>query len=139
MDNNNLTSHIIIQHIQQEPGGSSHMLLFSYHPCCLEQHSSQQAMQPKHANEPRSCVIAIAHWSFIFEHIWMQHMQQHLSHSILQQLDAAITNISAASCFTVEPGGVFSAVAVRSPKPSPRFWSIITFCSLGSSVFCELK
>lgn len=109
----------------------------SSYPSSAEQQISQQVQQPKHANELSNCVSTMAHWSFTLEHAWIQHMQQHFWHIFPQQLDAAFAKTSAATGVApIIPAGVFAAVAVRLPKPKPRFWSIILFSDLGSSVFC---
>nr|GMD33645.1 hypothetical protein Iba_chr09cCG4560 [Ipomoea batatas] len=80
----------------------------------------------------------MAHWSFTLEHAWIQHMQQHFWHIFPQQLDAAFAKTSAATGVApIIPAGVFAAVAVRLPKPKPRFWSIILFSDLGSSVYID--
>ena len=57
----------------------------------------------------------------------MQAMQQHLFHIAPQQLEAALTKISAASGSfgSSDPGGMFSAVATKLPKPT---------CSVGSNI-----
>jgi len=55
----------------------------------------------------------------------MQHMQQQWFKQLPQQSVAALTNISAPSFNLVSspPGGVFSAVAAKLPKPMPSFGS----------------
>lgn len=70
-----------------------------------------------------------AHWSFIREQAWMQHMQQQRPHIAIQQLDAALINISDDSGnFSASfPGRVFAAVAVMLPKPTPELGSNIIF------------
>jgi len=69
-------------------------------------------------------------------------MQQHLLHKETQQLEAALTNFSAASgafC-SPNPGGTFSLVAVLSPNPIPRLCSGIVldiiFCFSPLLVVC---
>ncbi|KAK2991977.1 LOW QUALITY PROTEIN: hypothetical protein RJ640_002886 [Escallonia rubra] len=97
--------------------------------CPPQQHASQQLRQPRHAKAPpQSWASAIAHWSFIREQVRMQHMQQQWPHSLPQKLEAALTKISAASGSfgSLDPGGVFSAVAIKLPKPTPRFCSTVT-------------
>jgi hypothetical protein len=60
----------------------------------------------------------------------MKHMQQQRSTTLPQQLEAALTSISVASDDFVSsvPGGMFSAVAVKLPKPTHRFLNMIVFC-----------
>jgi hypothetical protein len=54
----------------------------------------------------------------------MQHMQQQRFRHLVQQSEAALTNISALSGnFSSAPGGVFSIVAAKLPKPIPNFGS----------------
>lgn len=55
----------------------------------------------------------------------MQHMQQQWFKQLPQQCVAALTNISALSfkLGSSPPGGVFSAVAAKLPKPMPNFGS----------------
>lgn len=64
-------------------------------------------------------------------------MQQHLLATLLQQLEAAFTKISATSGnFGIsDAGGRFSAVAVKSPKPMPRFCNIIVLGTLEFNIF----
>lgn len=64
-------------------------------------------------------------------------MQQHLSQALLQQLEAALTKISATSSNLAasEPGGMFSAVAVKLPKPIPRCCSSDVLGTSESTVF----
>lgn len=100
----------------------------SFHSFPQQQHSCEQhSTQPKHARAVQSCVNAIAHWLFILEKHWMQHIQQHLSHSLPQQFEAALMMSSAASgnFGSSTPGRMFSAVAFKLPKPTPKFCSII--------------
>lgn len=96
----------------------------SAHVSCPPQHISEQhSMQPKHATAVQSCVKTIANWLFILKQHWTQHIQQHCLHIMLQQLEAALMIISAASgnFDSSAPGRRFSAVAVKLPKPTPRF------------------
>jgi hypothetical protein len=96
----------------------------SDHVSCPPQHISEQhSMQPKHATAVQSCVKTIANWLFILKQHWTQHIQQHCLHIMLQQLEAALMIISAASgnFDSSAPGRRFSAVAVKLPKPTPRF------------------
>lgn len=67
----------------------------------------------------------------------MQHKQQHLLHMLLQQLDAAFTNISAASGNFVSSlhGGMFSVVAIKSPKPMWMLRRDIVFETPESTIF----
>jgi hypothetical protein len=93
---------------------------------------AQHSTQAKHARAVQSCVNAIAHWLFILEQLWTQHMQQQRLHMLLQQLEAALTKISAASgnFGSSRPGGIFSTVAVKLPNPMPRLRRSIIFWHL---------
>lgn len=108
-------------------------------PSLPEQHMvEQQSRQPKHARAVQICVKRFPHWSFSLEQHWMQHMQQHLLHILLQQLDAAIANISATSGpfgSSSAPGGMFLVVAIKLPKPMPRFCKYIVFETPESTIF----
>lgn len=66
----------------------------------------------------------------------MQHMQQTRSSSLLQQLEAALTSIPVGSDDFVSsvPEGVFAAVAVKLPKPTPRLPKMMIF-GLSESIF----
>lgn len=79
----------------------------------------------------------MTHWSFSLLQHSIQHKQQHLLPKVLQQLEAAFTKISATSGnFGIsDPGGKFSAVAVKSPKPMPRFCNIIVLGTSESNIF----
>lgn len=104
------------------------------HSCPQQQHTSEQhSKQPKHARAVHSCVRAIIHCSFSLEQHCTQHIQQHWPNILLQQLEAAFTNISAASGSLMgsDPGRISSIVAERFPNPTQRFLIMVVFCSLG--------
>lgn len=110
-----------------------------YRPSCPGQHNcKQQSRQPKHARAVHSCVNTVAHWLFIFEQHWMQSMQQHWLHIWPQQFEVAFTRISATSgnFGSWDPGRMFSAVAIRSPKPTVRLWSNIFLGAPESPISC---
>ena len=94
------------------------------------QSSIQQFMHSKQARAAQSWERTIAHWLFIYEQVWMKHMQQQRSTTLLQQFEAALNNISVASDDFVSsvPGGMFSAVALKLPKPTHRFPNMIFVC-----------
>jgi hypothetical protein len=59
------------------PSPPKEMERSSYRPSLPAQQTfAQHSKQPMHARAVQSCVITIAHWLFIREPIWMQHMQQ---------------------------------------------------------------
>lgn len=107
------------------------------HQLFPEQHIEQHSRQPKQPKAVHSWIVTSTKWLFSREQHWMQHMQQQCLHIVPQQFDAAFTRISAASgnfaCSA--PGGKFSTVAVKLPKPMQRFLSIICLWTLGSGIF----
>lgn len=68
-----------------------------------QQSCEQHSKQPKHARAVQSCVNAIAHWSFILEQHWMQHIQQHLLNIRPQQFEAALMSSAASDNFVSTP------------------------------------
>ena len=71
----------------------------------------------------------------------MQHMQQQRLTSWLQQLEAALTNSSVGSddfAFSA-PGGIFFAVAIKLPKPTPSFPKNMIFWPSKSTFFCSFS
>lgn len=96
----------------------------SPHP---RQQKEQHLRQPAHARPVQSWANTFAHWGFILEKHLMQPMQQQWVHIEPQQFDAALAKISAASgCFgSSDPGGMFSEVATKLPKPMDRLGSNI--------------
>lgn len=66
----------------------------------------------------------------------MQQGQQQKLHRLPQQLEAALTNISAASGFlSPVPRGVLSDVASKFPKPTPQNGNSIILSPLGGTIF----
>jgi hypothetical protein len=57
----------------------------------------------------------MVHPSFTKEQAFSIHMQQHVSATLLQQVEAAFSNSPCFSSFVV--GGMFSAVAFESQNP----------------------
>ena len=97
-----------------------------YLPLLLAQHkSAQQSRHPKIASPVQIWANTTAHWSFILEQHWRQHIQQQRPKMLAQQFEAARTKISAASgsLGSSHPGGMLSAVAVKLPKPTHRLCS----------------
>ena len=91
------------------------------------QSSKQQLRHSKQARAAQSWERRIAHWLFICEQVWMKHMQQQRSTTLLQQFVAALNSISVGFVSSL-PGGMFSAVALQLPNPTPRFPNMIVSC-----------
>ena len=66
----------------------------------------------------------------------MQQGQQQKLHSLPQQLEAALANISAASGFLSPfPRGVLSDVASKFPKPTPKSGNSSILSPFGATIF----
>lgn len=113
---------------------------YSLYPSLLEQQASQQLEQAKQERAPQSCVSAIANCSLILEQVLMQHIPQQQLHILPQQFEAALAIISAASggFNSSHPGGTFSIVKVKFPKPIPRLCNTIILCCSVLFVACFL-